>query len=296
MSKIKHDIVKKQFWVICIIGLFYSCTSQVKTTKTTTESISSNSETFSFGLVERLNSKALNEERILNIYLPDGYSADSIETYPTIYILDGSHNEDFPHIAGLAQFMNMYELLPKSIVVGIANIDRKRDFTYPSNNKLDQTDFPTQGGSEKFINFIATEVQPFIQKNYKANDHETIIGQSLGGLLATEVLLNHADLFDDYVIVSPSLWWDDEKMISAIDSHLANGFSNNKRIVLLRGDEHPVMNKVADQLASAIEKRNDQKVDFNYIKLLDEDHATILHNAVYSAFEAIYPKETKPLE
>ncbi|MBK7286445.1 MAG: hypothetical protein IPI95_04685 [Flavobacteriales bacterium] len=46
-------------------------------------------------------------------------------------MLDGSANEDFPHIAGLAQFMNMYDLLPKSIVVGIANNGKSRyhDFT-----------------------------------------------------------------------------------------------------------------------------------------------------------------------
>ena len=110
--------------------------------------------TFPFGIVETVSSKELHEDRILNIYLPQGYNPDSVATYPVIYLLDGSANEDFPHIAGLVQFLNMYELLPKSIVVGIANVDRYRDFTYPSRVKSDRRAIPTSGGSEEFINFV----------------------------------------------------------------------------------------------------------------------------------------------
>ncbi|MBK7752480.1 MAG: hypothetical protein IPI41_07700 [Flavobacteriales bacterium] len=63
-----------------------------------------------FGEVRQLRSVALGQDRVLNIYLPDGYR-DTTATYPVIYVLDGSANEDFPHIAGLVQYMNMYELL-----------------------------------------------------------------------------------------------------------------------------------------------------------------------------------------
>lgn len=43
----------------------------------------------------------------------------------------------------------MIDAMPKSIVVGIANVDRKRDFTFPTTIKKDKEDFPTTGGSEK---------------------------------------------------------------------------------------------------------------------------------------------------
>ena len=161
------------------------------------------------------SSKILEESRKLNIYLPHGYTKESTKKYPIIYLLDGSIDEDFIHISGLVQFgsFSWINIIPESIVVGISNIDRKRDFTFPTTNKKDKKDFPTAGGSEKFINFIEKELQPFIEKNYKTDATKTLIGQSLGGLVATEILFKKPALFDNYIITSPSLWWDDESLL-----------------------------------------------------------------------------------
>ncbi len=248
---------------------------------------------FPFGVVEQIDSNELSEQRTLNIYLPLGYHPDSLTTYPTIYVLDGSQNEDFPHIAGLVQFMNMYDLVPKSIVVGIANVDRYRDFTYPSSVKRDKKDIPTSGGSEKFINFIEKEVQPFITKNYKTNTHKTIIGQSLGGLVATEILLKKHALFDDYIIVSPSLWWDGEKLVGKAHDFFELNNTLKKRIFISLGKEHPIMHKVADKLVDAIKVSKNENIELYYEPILEEDHATILHKAVYLAFEKLYKKDKK---
>ncbi len=246
---------------------------------------------FPFGQVVEIESAKLNEKRILNIYLPQGYDPDSQETYPTIYVLDGSAHEDFPHIAGLVQFMNMYELLPKSIVVGIANVDRYRDFTYPSTDKADLKSLPQSGGSEKFIAFIEAEVQPLIAKSYKVNDHKTLIGQSLGGLLATEILMKKADLFDDYIIVSPSLWWDKQKLVKGADEFFKANQQLKKRVFVSLGKEHPTMHKVADKLVEAMRKSGNDQLTVYYEPILDEDHATILHSAVYQAFKVLGAKE-----
>ncbi len=248
------------------------------------------SQVFPFGVVEHLDSKALGEARVLNIYLPQGYHPDSSATYPVIYVLDGSAHEDFPHIAGLAQFLNMYDLLPKSIVVGIANVDRYRDFTYPSSDEEDQKNLPTSGGSEKFIRFVETEAQPFVNKHYKTSDHNTIIGQSLGGLIATEILMTKPALFDDYIIVSPSLWWDKQQLVGKAASFFKERQDLEKKIFVSLGREHPVMHEVADQLVAAIKNSGNDKLTVFYEPILDEDHATILHHAVYRAFRTIYAK------
>ena len=248
---------------------------------------------FPFGVIETIDSQELSEKRTLNIYLPDGYHPDSLATYPTIYVLDGSANEDFPHIAGLAQFMNMYNILPKSIVVGIANVDRYRDFTYQSSDKKDKKSLPTSGGSEKFINFIEKEVQPFVNKNYKTNGHKTIIGQSLGGLVVTEILLKRHYLFDDYIIVSPSLWWDNQKMINGASDFFKANNQLKKRIFVSLGKEHPTMHEVADKLVNAIKNSGNENIELYYEPILEENHATILHRAVYKAFEKFNPKTNK---
>ena len=71
----------------------------------------------------------------------------------------------------------MIEVMPKSIIIGIANIDRRRDFTFPTTVKEDLKDFPTTGKSANFISFIEKELQPYVQQRYKTNASKTIIGQ-----------------------------------------------------------------------------------------------------------------------
>jgi len=272
---------KKSILILIAIYLFNS------SLKAQNNNSIQNKEVFPFGVIEKINSKELSEERVLNIYLPQGYNADSLATYPTIYVLDGSAHEDFPHIAGLVQFMNMYNLMPKSIVVGIANVDRYRDFTYPSTDPRDKKDLPTGGGSEKFIKFIENELQPYIQKNYKTTTRKTIIGQSMGGLLATEILTTKAHLFTDYIIVSPSLWWDHQKLVNKAHLFFNEHKDLNKKVFISLGKEHPVMHQVADKLVQAIKEANNSNITLFYEPILDEDHATILHKAVYNAFKAL---------
>src|SRR5215218_6300065 len=94
---------------------------------------------FVLGLIDRIQSKELGEERILNIYFPEGYNKNDTIKYPVTYLLDGSADEDFIHIVGLFQF-NSFEWInrvPKSIVVGIATVDRRRDFTYQTTIEKD---------------------------------------------------------------------------------------------------------------------------------------------------------------
>ena len=100
---------------------------------------------FILGEIATIQSVELAEKRSLNIYLPEGYSPDSTTTYPVIYLLDGSADEDFIHVVGLVQFSNFpwVNILPPTIVVGIANVDRKRDFTFPTTIEKDKKDYPT---------------------------------------------------------------------------------------------------------------------------------------------------------
>ena len=139
---------------------------------------------FVLGEIIEFQSKVLSETRALNIYLPEGYNPKDSIKYPVIYLLDGSADEDFIHIVGIVQY-NSFEwinIVPKSIVVGITTVDRRRDFTFPTTIQADKKKYPSTGHSDKFISFIETELQPFINHKFKTNQSKTIIGQSLGGL------------------------------------------------------------------------------------------------------------------
>ena len=167
------------------------------------------------GSTHKIWSKELNEKRRLNIYLPPGYKAEDTTHYPVIYLLDGGLDEDFIHIVGLVQF-NTFEWIgrvPECIVVGIVNTDRKRDMTFPTTIKGDKEKWPTTGGSAKFMSYIEKEVKPYVNKQFRTTASATLIGESLGGLFATEVLFTKPRLFDRYIIISPSLWWDNGSLL-----------------------------------------------------------------------------------
>ena len=241
---------------------------------------------FILGVVDTIQSIELNEKRVLNIYFPEGYSPDSLTAYPVIYLLDGSANEDFIHIAGLVQFSNFpwVNTLPKSILVGIANIDRRRDFTFPTTIEKDKKDFPTTGGSAKFISFIEKELQPYIENNYKTTSSKMLIGQSLGGLLATEILFKRPNLFSQYIIVSPSLWWDNESLLSIQPKIKAPDFQQNTFVYVAVGKEGKTMENDAKKLVELLRKNNPKYLHVHFDYLNNKNHADIFHQAVYNAF------------
>jgi predicted alpha/beta superfamily hydrolase len=241
------------------------------------------------GDVVTIDSKILSESRTLNIYLPEGYKVSDTLKYPVIYVLDGSMNEDFIHIVGLVQFFNLQMGMPKSIVVGIANVDRKRDFTFPTIDKKLKKDFPTTGGSRKFISFLENEVQPYITANYATNAQKMLIGQSLGGLLATEILFNKPTLFTDYIIVSPSLWWDNETLLSDAKMFLGAHKTMPVNVFVSVGTEGEIMEREATNLAYLLKKSGKPNLKTEFLFLPNENHATILHQSVNDTFKMMYP-------
>ncbi|WP_316828990.1 alpha/beta hydrolase [Pedobacter miscanthi] len=278
---------------------FYQVIAFAQVKKVSTKN---NAKPFVLGVIDEIQSKELAEKRILNIYLPEGYSAGDTTKYPVIYLLDGSADEDFIHVVGLVQF-NSFEWVnqvPKSIVVGIATVDRRRDFTFTTTIETDRQKFPTTGHSDQFIAFIGNELQPYIQQKYKTNGTKTIIGQSLGGLLATEILFKKPSLFNNYIIISPSLWWNNGSLLNEKANLAQSSFKQSAQVYIAVGKEGltptaipRVMEVDANLLAEKIKdtKNKNIRVYFDYLPL--ENHATIMHQAVSNSFRFLYPLAAK---
>ncbi|AXE17385.1 alpha/beta hydrolase [Runella rosea] len=255
---------------------------------------------FVLGLIDEITSEQLAEKRILNIYLPEGYNKNDTIKYPVIYLLDGSADEDFIHVVGLVQFntFSWVNRLPKSIVVGIANTDRRRDFTYPTNIESDQKRNKTAGKSEKFIAFLEKELQPYIERTYKTTNSKTIIGQSLGGLLATEILLKKPTLFNKYIIISPSLWWDNASLLKQPSLLFEESFKHKTDVYIGVGKEGlaptdipHVMEVDANLMVERLKTTKSKNVTVHFDYLPQEDHATISHQAILNAFRLLYPSD-----
>lgn len=257
---------------------------------------------FVLGVIEEIQSSELAEKRVLNIYLPTGYDQQDTTRYPVIYLLDGSADEDFIHIVGLVQYNNFSWInrVPKSIVVGIANVDRKRDFTFPTTLLKDKANFPMTGHSDRFIAFIEKELQPFIERRFRTTGDRMIIGESLGGLLATEILITKPWLFNKYIIVSPSLWWDNGSILNRPSDIYSESFQQPTGIYIGVGKEGltptevpRVMEVDANILAAKFKASKSGSVTVCFDYLPEEDHATVTHQAVYNALRLLYPVVSK---
>ena len=238
-----------------------------------------------FGKAAVFHSVVLDEDRRLNVFLPPGYDAGT-GTYPVIYLLDGSANEDYFHAAGLFDFLATYGVMPPTIVVGIANVNRQRDFTMPSSDPADLKAAPTSGGAMKFIGFLERELIPYVSAHYRVSDRSTLIGQSLGGLLATQVLLEKPQLFRDYLIVSPSLWWNKQALLHGVDEALKENKAPGHTVYVSVADEPGEMKDAAERLVRQIRQLRPDIICF-YEYLPGETHATSLHISLYNAMRLL---------
>jgi uncharacterized protein len=173
------------------------------------------------GTIDSINSKVLNEQRKFWVYVPDAGSNNIYENekYPVVYLLDGDAH--FFSVVGIIQQLssiNGNTVLPKMIVVGIPNTDRTRDLTpthvATGNEFTDSAFVANSGGGEKFITFIEKELMPRIDSLYPTAPYRTLIGHSFGGLAVVHTLVHHPDLFNAYIAIDPSMWWDNKKLLN----------------------------------------------------------------------------------
>lgn len=174
--------------------------------------------------VREIQSSANHAMYRLFIATPADY-ATSGKKYPVVYMLDADYS--FALTRNVVQHFVERKKLPEMILVAIAYPGAADDLeVYYSNRKRDYTPGGSagaeghngQGGANGFRSFIANEVIPFMAANFPVSDDRTFIGHSYGGLFGSYVLLTQPDMFDRYVIVSPSLWFDNGAVLKVANS------------------------------------------------------------------------------
>lgn len=179
------------------------------------------------GSVDSVASAVLKEKRKVWVYVPAGANdlTYAQQRYPVLYLLDGDAH--FASVMGMVQQMSMVNgntVCPEMIVVGIPNTNRTRDLTpthATSAPGLPAEALKTSGGGENFTAFLERELIPYIDAHYPTTPHRTLVGHSFGGLLVMNTLLHHPSLFENYVALDPSMWWDGQKLLHEAPALLA---------------------------------------------------------------------------
>ncbi|HEY0114476.1 MAG TPA: alpha/beta hydrolase-fold protein [Allosphingosinicella sp.] len=242
------------------------------------------------GQTYRLASRALGEDRTINVWLPPSY-AEGNRRYPILYLLDGGLAQDFHHITGLAQLGALSWQTQEFIVVGIETVDRRRELAFPiERDQALRARYPTAGGSDRFRRYLIDEVKPFVAGLHRTSGEDVLLGESLAGLFIVELFLREPAAFDTYIAMDPSLWWDNGRLSEEAGALLARHGAERRRLWISAGSETLAEPAALDRLRAALRTRPASALDFRDEPRPARTHATIYHPTAYEALQALYPR------
>jgi len=236
----------------------------------------------------KINSAVLGEERTIYVSTPSGYS-ESNESYPVFYVLDG-----WTSVIGLADNLSSFGLCPEMIVVVIEQVNSSKDMfpSAPRNSRGTQPAKPWYhqkednelrvprhgekcGEADKFLSFIETELFPFIEKSYRTLPYRICSGHSSGGLCVTHAFISHTQMFNSYIALSPSLYWDDGLIMNTAEEKLAGMNLKYKQFYFSIGGKE-IASTVGDAhtFAETIRKKASAELRWKFDYLENEDHGS----------------------
>lgn len=240
------------------------------------------------GQTFEIQSSVLNEPRRLNVWLPAGYREDG-PRLPVLYLLDGGVDEDFHHIAGLANISSAYGVTREFIVVGIESGSRRRyHMTWPSLDADDLKAIPHNGGAAEYRLFLVSDVIAWVEANFHVSSERVLMGESLGGLFAVDTLLRQPDMFTGYIAIDPSLWWNKGALVQQRDLPGWRVRTPRRKVFLALSSEGPKaeMEHLVEGLGGG--------ADLTSRPMPEETHASIYHPAATTALRILFAPAAKP--
>lgn len=191
-----------------------------------------------------LPSKTNDVEYKLYISTPPKYHSNPAKSYPVLYLLDADYS--FALAKNMIDHLAEREHIKEIIIIGIAyggpnkyRIHRTRDYT-PTNSAenvwFTEIQNKYSGGGSQFAAFLQNELIPYIDENFRATKFRVLTGHSYGGLFTTWTLLTKPHLFNGYIAVSPSLWYD-EHLLFKINENLSAYSGEKLKVYLSVGDQ-----------------------------------------------------------
>lgn len=258
--------------------------------------------------MDSLNSTILNETRKLMIHLPEDATSELYlnKSFPVIYLLDGDAH--FKSVVGLLEQLSNTSM-PNMMVVAIPNTNRNRDLT-PSKAEPTPPMVPPDlaeqsGGGKDFMVFLEKELFPYIENKYPTAPYRLLIGHSFGGLFAMDVLQDKPELFNSYISIDPSMWWDNKKLLRAFkNSNLKDSKYKNKSLYLgiantldsgmdttsvkkLKGPEVAHINSIFET-RDLLKNRSSSSIEFNYKYYENESHGSAPLITTYDGLKQIF--------
>lgn len=208
-----------------------------------------------------LHSKLLDEERTIQIFLPESYDQSEKE-YPVLYILDGQ--KYFLHGVGLQESFSDFRQTPEFIVVGISKTKSERNTNFSSN-------------SDNFLNFIELELLEFIDANFRTSNKRLIFGWAYGGGFAFKIMIDSPKLFDAYIIASP---FPLGERISELSKQLSANPNISGFLYFTSGANEGVVTEGTESLNSLLIEKAAKTLNWSFNEL-EEEHRSTPYTTLY---------------
>lgn len=262
--------------------------------------------------VQKFQSNIVKAEYQLYISLPRNYEKET-ESYPVVFVLDADYC--FPIVHQVVRFLSDHDEIKPVIVVGVAypgvaqekfgplhKLNRTRDYTPSHLAKGGYGDeFQKQsGGADQFLLLLERELIPNIESKFRVKHDRTIVGYSFGGLFASYALLKKPSLFQRYIVVSPSLWYD-RRMLFRIEPKLAASRKDLRATAFFSvgsleqgtfGREEMV--KDLTNFAKTLRSRKYPNFHIRCLIASGEDHHSVFPGAAMSGIRYVFSKARKP--
>jgi len=191
----------------------------------------------------KIQSKSLNQEREILIYMPKDYDWRVNEYFNVIYVFDAQDREFFDYTSSIVSFLS--EASKSFIIVGITSpYNEKLDYSRRNDflPNIESEEYKKQAGNyygnaDNFLNYIETEVVAYINSNYRTIKQNIAVGHSLGASFILYSLLKKPNLFQNYIAISPNLAYDENKLSKELSKFDYTKIKNSTFIYLSNADE-----------------------------------------------------------
>jgi predicted alpha/beta superfamily hydrolase len=242
------------------------------------------------------------------VSLPASYDAEPQRRYPTLYVTDADYA--FPILRQIARRVNLNgPVLEEFILVGLSYAkgeggaaSRSRDYT-PIPCKPESRCDLTHGGGGAYQAYLKSEVLPFIEGRFRADPGaRVLLGHSYGGLLGAQILFTDPEMFQAYVLGSPSFWFG-QRHIMEMEADYAQAHTDLPAEVFMYigafetpgpSSRHATRYDMVGEMAAmeqVLKSRAYPSLSLQSTVLADEDHLTVAPTGFTRALLAVLPAE-----
>lgn len=241
--------------------------------------------------VREIISSETNRQYFAYVHLPQGYY-ESDKKYPVLYLTD-AEEFSFGMYTSIFLVLRLDNEIGDIILVGISNggnlyehfSRRRRDYT-PTKDE----DYPGSGEAAEHLRFIKEDLIQKIDREYRTDpSNRGIWGSSYGGLFAIYAMLNSPETFQNYIIASPSMWWDGRTMLNDVKAFVEVEQELTANIYTALGEQETTRMRYGwEQFNELLEDRSYKDLKLTRELLQDETHVSMMPTAFTRGLKSLY--------